>query len=61
MQKQSLRPRRAAEYLGISLATLWRWVHRPGFPQPRQLSARCTVFDADELRAWRDAQQREAA
>lgn len=53
----SLRPKLAAEYLGIGRATLWRWVkERADFPKPRRLSARCTVFDAGELAAWRDAQ-----
>lgn len=54
---QSLRPQQAAAYLGIGKATLWRWVkERADFPKPIPLSARCTVFDADALRAWRDSQ-----
>ena len=54
----SLRPAHAANLLGIGIATLWRWVkEKPDFPKPRRLSARCTVFDRDELLAWRDAQQ----
>ncbi len=53
---QSYRPKAAAELLGISTATLWRWAkERPDFPRPRKLSARCTVFDRDELLSWRDA------
>lgn len=55
----SLRPKNAAEYLGIGRATLWRWVkERPDFPKPRRLSARCTIFDITELDAWRNAQPR---
>lgn len=54
---QSLRPRQAAEFLGIGRATLWRWAkERADFPRPLHLSARCTIFDADALKAWRDAQ-----
>lgn len=54
---QSLRPKQGAEFLGVGIATFWRWVAtRPDFPKARRLSARCTVFDADELKAWRDAQ-----
>lgn len=53
---QSLRPKAAAHLLGVGIATLWRWSARPDFPQCRRLSARCTVFDRDELLAWRDAQ-----
>lgn len=57
LQGQSLRPKQGAEFLGVGIATFWRWVStRHDFPRPRHLSARCTVFDADELKAWRDAQ-----
>jgi prophage regulatory protein len=53
----ALRPKRAAEFLGIGRATLWRWAkERADFPKPRYLSARCTIFDMAELTAWRDAQ-----
>lgn len=56
---QSLRPKQAAEFLGVGIATFWRWVAtRHDMPRGRKLSARCTVFDADELRTWRDAQAR---
>jgi prophage regulatory protein len=54
---RSLRPNQAAELLGISVPTLWRWLkNRADFPRGRKLSARCTVFNQDELTAWRDAQ-----
>ena len=54
---KSLRPKHAAEFLGIGRATLWRWSkERADFPKPRHLSSRCTVFDMDALAAWRDAQ-----
>ncbi|MBW8467280.1 MAG: AlpA family phage regulatory protein [Thiobacillus sp.] len=56
-QIQSVRPKQAAELLGIGVATFWRWnKERHDFPKPRKLSSRCTVFDAGELIAWRDAQ-----
>jgi prophage regulatory protein len=55
--RESVRPKQAAEMLGVGSATIWRWIkERPDFPQPRRLSARCTVFDSRELLAWRDAQ-----
>lgn len=55
-QQQSLRPQQAAALLGVSIATFWRWLAlRADMPRPRRLSARCTVFDRDELLAWRDA------
>lgn len=54
---KALRPKHAAEFLGIGRATLWRWSkERADFPKPRRLSSRCTVFSMDELAAWRDAQ-----
>lgn len=56
-QNQSVRPKQAAELLGIGVATFWRWLKdRPDMPKARKLSPRCTVFDAGELIAWRDAQ-----
>jgi prophage regulatory protein len=55
----SLRPKQAAEYLGISRTTLWRWIkERHDFPKPRILSSRCAVLDGTELIAWRDAQKK---
>lgn len=57
MMNISLRPKRAAEFLGIGRATLWRWSkERDDFPKPIHLSSRCTVFDQAQLVAWRDAQ-----
>lgn len=54
---RSLRPKAAALLLGIALPTFWRWVReKDGFPKGRSLSARCRVFDEDELLRWRDAQ-----
>lgn len=54
---KSLRPKQAADFLGIGRATLWRWSsERQDFPKARRLSSRCTVFLESELIAWRDAQ-----
>jgi prophage regulatory protein len=55
----SLRPRQAAEFLGISPATLWRWVKErksDEFPQPRKLGPRTTIFVQSELAAFRERQ-----
>ncbi|WP_423457612.1 helix-turn-helix transcriptional regulator [Ottowia sp. VDI28] len=55
---QSVRAKQASKLLGVGLSTFWRWAkERPDFPKPRHLSPRCTIFDVDELLAWRDAQQ----
>lgn len=57
VQGQSLRPQQAADFLGIHVATLWKWSKaRPNMPKPLRISTRCTVFDRDELLAWRNAQ-----
>lgn len=54
---KSLRPKQAAEFLGIGRATLWRWSkERADFPKSRHLSSRCTIFDMAELETWRNAQ-----
>ena len=56
-QSQSACPKDCAAILGIGVSTFWKWAKdRPGFPKPRRLSTRCTVFDVAELEAWRDAQ-----
>jgi prophage regulatory protein len=58
----SLRPKHAAEFLGIGESTFWRWAkERPDFPKPIRLGTRTTVFPLDQLTAWRDAQGRKAA
>lgn len=55
---KSLRPTQAAEFLGVSLATLWRWLsERDDFPRSRKIGPRTTVWDMAELENWRDAQQ----
>lgn len=60
-QQSSIRPRQAAELLGVSLPTLWRWAaRRPDFPRARRLSPRCTVFDTGEVIRWRDARTKPA-
>lgn len=53
----TVRPKAAAELLGIGIATLWRWAkEKPDFPPAIHLSPRCTVFQKDALIAWVDAQ-----
>lgn len=50
---RALRPAQAAERLGISLPTLWRYIrNNPNFPRPSKLSDRVTVLDAGELDAF---------
>lgn len=54
---QSTRPAGAAQLLSIGESTLWRWAkEREGFPKPRRIGPKTTIFDVAELIAWRDAQ-----
>lgn len=48
-----LRPAQAAEKLGVSAATVWRWARtKPGFPKPIKLGSHVTVFRESELDAF---------
>ncbi|VVE49648.1 helix-turn-helix transcriptional regulator [Pandoraea sputorum] len=54
-QTRSLRPRQAAEFLGIGESTLWRWCKQhPDALKPIRLSERVTVFRESDLAAFRD-------
>lgn len=54
-----VRPKQVCRLLSISRSTLWRLGRNPGgFPQPFRLSRRITVYRADEIQAWMDAQAR---
>lgn len=48
------RPKHVAHFLGVHISTVWRYVHRPDFPQPQTLSDGVTVFDAAEVRQWNE-------
>ena len=53
-----LRPKDAAQYLGISVGTLYRWAQeQPGFPQPIKIGPRTTGWRQADLDAWLDRQQ----
>jgi predicted DNA-binding transcriptional regulator AlpA len=52
--------KQVASLLGVSAATVWRLVGRPGagFPKPISLKGcRATRWRAGEVAAWRDAVQ----
>ncbi|WP_411703542.1 helix-turn-helix transcriptional regulator [Edaphovirga cremea] len=55
-----IRPKRLAELLGVSEATIWRKAKNGTIPRPIKLSERVTVFDAVEINAWLKS-RREAA
>lgn len=52
-----LRTPQAAEYLGVSPATLCKWRVLGGGPQYKKLG-RAVVYDPADLRTWLDAQSR---
>lgn len=58
---QSIRARDAAALLGVSESTFWNWQARIGMPRARKIGPKTTVWDRDELIAWRDAQGERAA
>lgn len=52
---------RQAQLLGnvrpIGATTLWRWVNSGRFPKPIKLSPRVTVWRAEDVRTWMEAQK----
>lgn len=52
-----MRPRQAAAFLNVSVATLWRWhSSRHDFPRARKLGPGVTEFATEELQAYRERQ-----
>ncbi|MCX4156146.1 MULTISPECIES: helix-turn-helix transcriptional regulator [Paraburkholderia] len=50
---RGLRPKQAAEFIGISIRTLWRYTRtQSDFPKPLKLSPRATIFFENELATW---------
>lgn len=47
-----LRPKQLANYLSLSLATVWRLQHQEGFPKKIQLSTKAVGWFEDEIAAW---------
>lgn len=48
-----LRPKQAAEYLGIGVSTLWKWnKENPNFPERIKLGERVTVWRKADLDAF---------
>ena len=48
----ALSPRETAQYLNISYSTLWRFVKRADFPQPRRLTPRTIRFLKSDIDAY---------
>ncbi len=60
-----LRPRDAANHLGVSISTLYRWEREcPGFPKRIKLGPRASGWRLADLESWLErqaAQGREVA
>lgn len=56
-----IRPKRLAELLGVSEATIWRKAKNGTLPRPIKLSERVTAFDAIEINRWLAERRGEAA
>jgi len=50
-----LRQWQVLAFVPISKSTLWRRVNTGSFPEPLKLSARITVWRAEDLRRWIDS------
>jgi prophage regulatory protein len=58
----ALRPKAAAQYLGMGESTLWRLAKdNPSFPKGRKITARMTVFIRAELDEYLASLSRAAA
>jgi predicted DNA-binding transcriptional regulator AlpA len=53
---KSVRAKQVAALLGVASSTVWVWAKRPDFPRARKLGPQTTIWDRDEVLAWRDAQ-----
>lgn len=47
-----LRQPQVLVFVPISKSTLWRRIHARSFPEPVKLSARVTVWRAEDIRRW---------
>lgn len=55
-----VRPRDAAEYVGLHRTTLYSYAHRGLFPKPIQIGPRKVAFRLADLEAWCDAREKAA-
>ena len=53
----ALRPRQVAKALGISNATLYRWVASGIFPKPHSLGPSMSFWRTSTVNAWLDLQK----
>ena len=56
-----VRPKATMRALGITRATLYRWIKEGRLPRPRQISTRTTGWPAAELHSWMRERNRTTA
>ena len=52
IKNNTLSPKETAQYLGISISTLWRFMKRNDFPKPKRLTERTIRFLKSDLDAY---------
>jgi prophage regulatory protein len=52
MNEQFLRLPQVMEITGLAKSTVWLWVKEGRFPAPIKLSARVTVWQLSDVKAW---------
>ena len=51
-----IRVNQLSQILGVAIVTVWRWSAQGRLPKPVKLSERVTVWRAESIREWMDAQ-----
>ena len=52
MEPKVLRVTEVSRLIGVSKATLYRWIKAGGFPRPLQLGPRAVRWPKDEIDEW---------
>lgn len=54
-----IRVKPLSKLTGVSVASIWEWAKNdPAFPKPVKLSANCTAWRMEEVKAWMDSRER---
>ena len=55
-----IRVNQLSQILGVAIVSVWRWSAQGRLPKPLKLSERVTVWRAESIREWMDAQGKAA-
>ena len=61
MNEKLLRPKDAAEFLAISVSSLYEYAKRPDFPKRRKVGLRAVGWWMSELKEWVDRKSEKSA